>query len=619
MLLGVGVLRHGLLFFVIVEVGAVQLIADWRTVRGGFSLRDDAWPVDRAEERVVDDLLNAPAEVAETEGRVDREELLDQSDVLGIHPCREGQHLVGRDDVLEDLRGVVSLKRRPREVQLVDEAAECPVVHTLIVALGHDDFRSQVLRCAAESVGLVLLHAILQVRELLGETKVNHLQVALAVDQQVLRLKVAVSNALVVKVLEGQHHVGGVKLDRSHVETAARTALHSRGLLVYVGPQLASLDELHQHEDLVLVVVGLQQLQDERRRRAFEEQILLGHNVALLVRGHHFGLVHALQRTDLSGALVLHHLDATKGARTNGAHDLEVLEAKRRTGVEIDGLFLRGGLLLDLAVGHGSHQVLLNVSQQGLEASALKHQALHGPAGDHVGLAHLVGDQRTLAEELLCVETHQLFFLAAACFQASAAHLTFVDDVETRALLALTNDIRTILEGLHAHHARQLDQLVLGELREQRHALQDANAHLFGEHVLHGAHEHVELNPVQRQGLHAAHGNAVRVAVIVQHQRHLTKIVSGLQSQEIHFLASGLDLRAFHGTIFDHVEGIANLTLADDIVTVFVHDGLEGTSQLADLLIAERVQEGTLFQKFTARHHLGRGRRGKDVSESSEI
>jgi hypothetical protein len=70
-------------------------------------------------------------------------------------------YLLCRYDVLEYLSGVVGLEGGAGEVELVDQTAQGPIVYSLVVPLRHHDLRGEVLRCAAQRVGLVLSYAVL--------------------------------------------------------------------------------------------------------------------------------------------------------------------------------------------------------------------------------------------------------------------------------------------------------------------------------------------------------------------------------------------------------------------------------------------------------------------------
>ena len=65
---------------------------------------------------------------------------------------------------------------------------------------GDDNFWGQVLRGAAQGEGLVLLLVVLHERKLLGESEVDHLQVAVRVHEQILRLQISICNAYYVKM-----------------------------------------------------------------------------------------------------------------------------------------------------------------------------------------------------------------------------------------------------------------------------------------------------------------------------------------------------------------------------------------------------------------------------------
>ena len=54
--------------------------------------------------------------------------------MLRIHAGGELEHLICCDDVLEYFGGVVCLERGSSQEQLVDQAAQGPVVHALVVS-----------------------------------------------------------------------------------------------------------------------------------------------------------------------------------------------------------------------------------------------------------------------------------------------------------------------------------------------------------------------------------------------------------------------------------------------------------------------------------------------------
>ncbi len=74
--------------------------------------------------------------------------------------------------------------------------------------------------------------------------------------------------------------------------------------------------------------------------------------------------------------------------------------------------------------------------------------------------------------------------------------------------------------------------------------------------------------------------------------------------QKINLLARGLDLCALHRSVFYYIKAVSDLALSNDIITIFVDDGLQSARELADLLVAQRVQESALFQELAPSHHL---------------
>ena len=80
---------------------------------------------------------------------------------------------------------------------------------------------------------------------------------------------------------------------------------------------------------------------------------------------------------------------------------------------------------------------------------------------------------------------------------SSTLDLTLVNDIKARPFFSLADYIGAVREGLHAHDVGQLHQLVLRQFGEERHALQDTDAHSLGQQVLHRAQQQVELHFVQ--------------------------------------------------------------------------------------------------------------------------
>ena len=65
------------------------------------------------------------------------------------------------------------------------------------IPFGDDDLWGQILWGAAQGEGLVLLLVVLHEGKLLGEPEVDHLQVAIRVHQQILRLQISICYACI--------------------------------------------------------------------------------------------------------------------------------------------------------------------------------------------------------------------------------------------------------------------------------------------------------------------------------------------------------------------------------------------------------------------------------------
>lgn len=71
--------------------------------------------------------------------------------------------------------------------------------------MSRDNLRSQVIGGTAKSP--------CSVRNILGETKIGHSEVALLVNHQVLRLEITVDDVATVQILEDGDNLGGVELE----------------------------------------------------------------------------------------------------------------------------------------------------------------------------------------------------------------------------------------------------------------------------------------------------------------------------------------------------------------------------------------------------------------------
>jgi len=151
--------------------------------------------IDRRQPRMVPHIHIPPCETPEPIRLTPDDEMPDE--VLGqIDDGPLGKDVLDLHDALEeaDLVGSVGVEGRAPDEHFVDEYAECPVVDSLVVSLGEDDFGREVLGRAAEGVGLV--------HNDFGESEVYQHAVSLGVDEDVLRFEIAVADVAVVQVAE---------------------------------------------------------------------------------------------------------------------------------------------------------------------------------------------------------------------------------------------------------------------------------------------------------------------------------------------------------------------------------------------------------------------------------
>mmetsp|Transcript_14126 Transcript_14126/g.34839 ORF Transcript_14126/g.34839 Transcript_14126/m.34839 type:complete len:322 (+) Transcript_14126:1519-2484(+) len=214
-------------------------------------------------------------------------------------------------DLLLQLVARLGAEGRHAAQHLVQQDTSAPPVHRLGVALAINDLRCHVLHGANERVGAraVVAHVGL------GQPKVGQLDVALAVQQHVLRLQVPVCNAQGVKVANGQHNLGRVQ---------ARHVLGKDARAVQVEKQVAAVDEV---EHNVQPGGGLERKAkvDNVGVHHGRQHVALGAHVLAVVLGHDALLLHHLHRVHVLRGLVLHLEHLAECALADDAQHLKIL------------------------------------------------------------------------------------------------------------------------------------------------------------------------------------------------------------------------------------------------------------------------------------------------------
>lgn len=127
------------------------------------------------------------------------------------------------------LVGVLVVERRQSRQHLVQQHTQGPPIDSLGVALSMQKFGRKVFGCTAECVGLVF---VLHVQ--LAETEVTKCDVTDVIDENVLRLQVAVDDTESVQALESTQELCSVETRSVDVEAL---------LLLEMVEELAAVDE----------------------------------------------------------------------------------------------------------------------------------------------------------------------------------------------------------------------------------------------------------------------------------------------------------------------------------------------------------------------------------------
>mmetsp|Transcript_7904 Transcript_7904/g.19224 ORF Transcript_7904/g.19224 Transcript_7904/m.19224 type:complete len:210 (-) Transcript_7904:720-1349(-) len=153
---------------------------------------EQAVPVDALEVLVLHHVAPAALEVPEALGAVGLEELLDE--VLGLRiEVPQDLHLA-EEDLLVDPEGVLVIEGGVPGEHLVHEDAKGPPVDRLAMPLALDDLRRKVLRRPTQGPR--------PVRDHLRKPEVGDFEVALVVEEKVLRLEVPVNDVVLVEVVQ---------------------------------------------------------------------------------------------------------------------------------------------------------------------------------------------------------------------------------------------------------------------------------------------------------------------------------------------------------------------------------------------------------------------------------
>ena len=137
-------------------------------------------------------------------------------------------------------------ERRLQVRHLVREHADTPPVNDEVVPATEDHLGREVLRRAADGPGALVGG------DDLGEAEIDDLEVAVLIDEQVLRLEVAVGDEVLVQVLEPARDVGGVESDVALTQLGPLTV----GDVGDDSEELSALHDLEEQIEVAGVLVG---------------------------------------------------------------------------------------------------------------------------------------------------------------------------------------------------------------------------------------------------------------------------------------------------------------------------------------------------------------------------
>ena len=202
---------------------------------------------------------------------------------------------------------------RDANYHLVNEDSKCPPVERLVVAGPLNHLGRQVLGGAAERVRFHIVGLLHD----LSKTKVCQHDVAVVVNENVLRLQIPVDNVRLVQVAEGKGDLCSVKL-----------CLFLREALLFrqVFEQFATLHELHDKVDAVGLLKDVVHTDDERMVHLVQNQLLNLERLDRLVL-YYDVLPDCLHSVVLAADLAANEVNLAKSSLSNHAEQLKVVPA----------------------------------------------------------------------------------------------------------------------------------------------------------------------------------------------------------------------------------------------------------------------------------------------------
>ena len=196
---------------------------------------------------------------------------------------------------------------------LINQDAQCPPIKGSIMSWPNNHLWRQVLRRPTERVWLFCFWFYN-----LGQTKVSKHDVAILIEQDILRLQVSVEDVWLVQVAKSQCNLSSIEL----------SLLFTESLFFWqVFEEFASLNEVHNEVDSVRLLEHIVHANDEWVIHLVQNQFLNLQTVDGLVLDDHV-FSDTFHGVEFATDLALHQIHFAKGASANDRNKLEVVPSR---------------------------------------------------------------------------------------------------------------------------------------------------------------------------------------------------------------------------------------------------------------------------------------------------
>jgi len=173
-------------------------------------LRINGLPIDVGEERVLLQVFSVII-ATNTPSGISLQKLLKEARCFLTEVWFHWDRFLG--DVPKHLLTITVVMGWTAAEHLVEQGTQAPPVCSPRVTRTLDDLRSQILGSSAETVGLIR-----HFNALLRQTEISYSDMALSIQQDVLRLEISIDDVFLVECIDGTNDLGGVELSPLLIE-----------------------------------------------------------------------------------------------------------------------------------------------------------------------------------------------------------------------------------------------------------------------------------------------------------------------------------------------------------------------------------------------------------------